>query len=119
MYEWADGGLVWRDPGEENLHVEVAVRDAGDGRFVLGARLWLPLSTRGVTRWEPTRAASALALYDLPLCAQLGRPIRREVHAPVRVEPPTFMRHDEVNDRRFVETVEIEFQNVQVERGQD
>ena len=39
MYEWTDGSLVWRDPGEENLHVEVAVRDAGDGRFVPGVKV--------------------------------------------------------------------------------
>src|SRR4051794_21315323 len=34
MYRWVDGELVWRDPGDdENLHLEVAVRDASDGRF--------------------------------------------------------------------------------------
>jgi hypothetical protein len=38
MYEWVDGDLVWRDPGDENLHVEVSVRDAGDGRFAAGPR---------------------------------------------------------------------------------
>ena len=27
----------------------------------------------------------------------------------VRVEPPTFMRHDEVNGRRFTELVDVEF----------
>lgn len=34
MYELVDGEVQWREPGEENLHVEVAVRDAADGRFV-------------------------------------------------------------------------------------
>ena len=29
MYEWADGELVWREPGQANVHVEVSVRDAG------------------------------------------------------------------------------------------
>ena len=37
----------------------------------------------------------------------------------VRVEPPTFMRHDEVNGRRFTEPVDVEFRGVKVERGQD
>ena len=37
----------------------------------------------------------------------------------VRVDPPTFMRHDEVNGRRFEETVETVFKSVEVERGQD
>lgn len=40
MYEWVDGELVWRDPDEEeNLHVEVSVRDASDGRFVPAVRV--------------------------------------------------------------------------------
>src|SRR5204863_2887583 len=34
MYDWVDGDLVWHDPGDENIHLEVAVCDASDGRFV-------------------------------------------------------------------------------------
>ena len=37
----------------------------------------------------------------------------------IRVEPPTFMRHDEVNGWRFTDPVEVEFTGVKVERGQD
>ena len=37
----------------------------------------------------------------------------------VRVEPPTFMCYDEVNGLRFTEPVEVEFQEVNVERDQD
>jgi hypothetical protein len=43
MYEWTGDGLAWRDPGEENLHVEIAVRDAADGRFVPGLRVTVTL----------------------------------------------------------------------------
>lgn len=39
MYEWVGGALGWRDPGDDNVHVEVAVRDAGDGRFVPAVRV--------------------------------------------------------------------------------
>jgi hypothetical protein len=31
---------VWRDPGEENVHSEVSVRDASAGRFVPGVRVF-------------------------------------------------------------------------------
>jgi hypothetical protein len=38
MYEWRDGQLAWRAPsGGDDVHLEVAVRDSGDGRFVPGA----------------------------------------------------------------------------------
>ena len=34
MYMFHDGELTWRNPTEENVHIEVAVRDRADGRFV-------------------------------------------------------------------------------------
>ena len=37
----------------------------------------------------------------------------------VRIEPPRFSRHDEVNGCRFVEPVEVEFSDVRVEPAQD
>jgi hypothetical protein len=37
----------------------------------------------------------------------------------VRVEPPRFNRHDEVNGCRFTEPVEVEFRGVRVTPGQD
>jgi len=36
-------------------------------------------------------------------------PMDGEYTSRVRVEPPTFMRHDEVNGRRFTEPVDVEF----------
>jgi hypothetical protein len=36
----------------------------------------------------------------------------------VRVEPPRFSRHDDVNGHRFVEPVAVEFTGVMVRRGQ-
>ncbi len=42
MYELADGRLVWREaPEEANAHLEIAVADAGDGRFVPGLDITL------------------------------------------------------------------------------
>lgn len=66
-------------PGEENLRVEVAVRDAGDGRFVPGMRsiatpldpdgdevgtheqplLWRPVIHHYGRNWADPRTASA------------------------------------------------------------
>jgi hypothetical protein len=43
MYEWTGGELVWRNPGDENVKVEVSVRDASDGRFVPGVRVFATL----------------------------------------------------------------------------
>ena len=118
MYEWVDNSLVWRDPGETNLHLEVAVRDAGDGRFVPGVRVLATLI-------DPQ--GNEVGTYEHPLLwhpmmYHYGRnwnvPADGEYTLRVHVEPPTFMRHDEVNGLRFQEPVEVEFRSVKVKRGQ-
>ncbi len=46
MYEWVECELVWRAPGEDEiLHVEVSVRDAGDGRFMPSVKVFVTLTS--------------------------------------------------------------------------
>ncbi len=119
MYEWVDGELAWREPGEENLHLEVVVRDAGDGRFIpcLGvtATLLDPEGNEVGTHEQP--------MLWHPMIYHYGRNWTVPVDGPytlrVRVEPPTFMRHDEVNGLRFTRPADVEFTDVQVQRGRD
>ena len=119
MYEWVDGKLEWRAPEEENLHVEIAVCDASDGRLVPGLTVYATLV-------DPD--GNEVGTYEHPLLwhpmiYHYGRnwtvPSDGEYTLRVRVEPPQFMRHDEINGCRFTEPVEVEFSGVQVERGQD
>jgi uncharacterized protein involved in high-affinity Fe2+ transport len=37
----------------------------------------------------------------------------------LRIAPPTFMRHDEVNGERYAETVAVTFEDVQLQTGQE
>ena len=46
-------------------------------------------------------------------------PADGEYTLKLHIEPPTFMRHDEINGCRFKEPVETTFKGVEVERGQD
>lgn len=114
FYEWQDGHLEWREPSGETVHVEVTVRDAADGRFVPGARvlvtvidadgndvgtheqplLWHPMIYHYGRNWDVPRDGT----YTLR----------------VRVEPPRFGRHDEVNGRRFTQPAETEFPDVEM-----
>lgn len=69
MHDWVDGALVWQDPGETTTHVEVAVRDAGDGRFVPGAKVT-------VTRISPDRTEVGTEHHSLlwhPMVYHYGR----------------------------------------------
>ncbi len=101
------------------MHVEVSVRDAGDGRFVPGVRVLATLvdadGTEVGTHEQP--------LMWHPMIYHYWR--KRTVPADgrytlrMRVEPPTLMRHDEVNGKRLTEPVEVEFEGVDIERGSD
>ena len=120
MYEFADGELKWRDPAEqENLHLEVSVRDAADGRFV-------PCTKVQATLVDPDGGEHGpwdLGMLWHPMLYHYGRnvsvPVDGTYSLRVRVEPPQFMRHDEVNGKRFTEVAEVTFDDVQVERGSD
>src|SRR5206468_2931804 len=48
MYELEDGRLLWREaPEEANAHLEIAVADAADGRFVPGLDITLTVLDGG------------------------------------------------------------------------
>jgi hypothetical protein len=117
MYHLQDGELVWHNPGDTNAHVEVVVCDAADGRFVPGLNVTVTLVTPGGQElgpypqelvWHPMLYHYARN-WDLP--EDGGYTLR------VHVDPPTFMRHDEINGRRFTEPVDVEFTGVRIERG--
>jgi hypothetical protein len=119
MFMWEDGGLVWHDPEEDNLHVEIAVCDASDGRFI-------PELTVTATLIGPDGEEVGTHRHELlwhPMMLHYGRnwkvPADGTYTLKVHVDPPTFMRHDEINGRRFEHPVETTFKGVKVERGQD
>jgi hypothetical protein len=116
-YEWVDGELEWRDPVEENIHLRISVRDAGDGRFVPGLRVVATLADPDGAEigphehplvWHPV-------LYHYGrnwLVASDGEYILR-----IEVDPPRFLRQDDVNGLRFMDAVAVEFPCVNIRRG--
>ena len=104
-------------PRRQHVHVEAAVRDAADGRFVpslkVTATLVDPNGQEVGTHEQP--------LIQRPMIYHYGRnwtvPTDGDYTMRVRIEPPTFRRHDEINGRRFKEPVEVEFQPVNIKCG--
>lgn len=100
-------------------HVEVSVRDASDGRFVPGVRVFATL----IDPEGNEVGTHEQHLLRHPMVYHYGRnwrvPSDGEHALRVRVEPPAFTRHDRVNGRRVTESVEVEFTGVKVERDQD
>ncbi len=117
MYALEDGDLVWHNPNGANAHVEVVVCDAADGRFVPGLDVTAVLVTPDGRELGP----HTQQLVWHPMMYHYARnwtlPADGDYTMRVHIEPPRFMRHDEVNGRRFAEPVDVEFTDVSVERG--
>jgi hypothetical protein len=119
MYALDGSTLRWHDPGDTNAHLEIAVRDAADGRFVPCLEITVTMVAPDGTRLGPHRQP----LLWHPMLYHYGRnwqlPADGEYRLEVHIEPPGFMRHDEVNGRRFVDPVDVEFTGVAVTRGRE
>lgn len=109
MWMPKDGDLVWQEPTVENAHVEVAVRDAADGRFIPGLSVT-------VTLHAPD--GSEVGTHEQPFIwhpwiYHYGRnwtvPGEGDYKVHVHVAPPTYMRHDHENGRRYVKPVDADF----------
>lgn len=118
MYFPSDGSFEWREPAQgENLHLEVVVCDAADGRFV-------PCVTVEATLVDGDGndvGTHEQPLIWHPMLYHYGRnwqvPGDGQYTLRVHVEPPRFMRHDKTNGKRFMEPVDVEFAGVQVKTG--
>lgn len=118
MYHLQDGELQWHEPKDENVHLEISVRDGADGRFVPALTVHATLidSTGGKigTHQQPF-------LWH-PWLYHYGRnwrvPGDGEYTLQVRIEPATFHRHDKINGKRYAKPVEVEFTGVKIKTGQ-
>jgi uncharacterized protein involved in high-affinity Fe2+ transport len=107
MYELADGRLVWREaPEEANAHLEIAVADAADGRFVPGLDIALT-----VLDGDRELFTTPMPFLWHPYLYHYGTNARVPGEGPytvrVHIAAPTFMRHDPVNGKRYAEPVEV------------
>ncbi|WP_027289325.1 iron transporter [Rhodovibrio salinarum] len=119
MYVFNEGALEWRDPGEENCHIEVAVLDATDQRFIPGLTIHV---TVRATDGGQVASFQAPFLWH-PGLYHYGRNIQvpgdGTYDLQIHIEAPTFMRHDWVNGKRFAEPVTVAFENIEIKTGQD
>jgi uncharacterized protein involved in high-affinity Fe2+ transport len=108
MYLPRDGELHWREPTEENAHLEIVVRDGADGRFIPGLTVYATLIDENGnevgTHQQPY-------LWH-PWLYHYGRNWKvsgdGEYTLRVRIEPPVFPRHDKQNGQHYTRPVEVE-----------
>lgn len=110
MYHWENGELVWKNPTEnENAHVEIAVADAIDGRFIPGLTVTVTITDSD---------GNDVGTYQLPYLwhpwlyhygSNVKVPGTGQYKIDVNFDPPTYMRHDKVHGKRHSKRVETDF----------
>lgn len=119
LYSLDEGRLTWREPEDENVHVEIVVCDAADGRFIPGLDVSATLTAADGTEIGTHRHG----LVWHPMLYHYARnwtlPSEGSYTLQVAFEPPTFHRHDEVNGCRFTEPCRVTFEGVRIETGRD
>jgi uncharacterized protein involved in high-affinity Fe2+ transport len=117
MYHPHDGELRWMEPEHDNVHFEVAVRDAADGRFIPGLHVRIHVDKAGGEHV----GEGELPFIWHPWLFHYGQnwwvPGDGDYRVRVHVEPPTWHRHDKQNGNRFREPADVEF-TVKVKTGQ-
>jgi hypothetical protein len=117
LYMLQNGQLQWTEPGENNAHLEVAPRDAGDGRFVPGLNITLALRAPDGTEV----GEEDMPLVWHPWLFHYGKnwtvPADGTYHATVMIQPFSGDRHDRDNGQRYAEPVQAEF-DIEITTGQ-
>lgn len=119
MWMWHNGKLEWQEPSDENAHIEIAVRDGADGRFIPGLDVQVTLLD---SDGEEIGTHTQPFLWH-PWLYHYGRnwqvPGDGTYRLRVSIEPPRFMRHDEKNGKRYEKRETVEFDNVRIKTGQE
>lgn len=119
MYHLKGDRLEWVEaPQDMNCHMEIAVADAADHRFIPYLKIECVLSKDGkeVVAFEPEFLWHP-GLYHYG--KDLKLPGDGVYDLTIKIAPPTFPRHDEKNGKRYGEPVRVEFKNVKVTVGHE
>jgi hypothetical protein len=118
MYHPKDGELVWQEPNNENVHIEIAVQDGSDLRFIPGLKVHVTVLDQN----DNEIGTHPQPFLWHPWLFHYGRnwelPGDGEYTIRVHIDPADFMRHDKENGKRYAEPVDVEFSNVKIKTGQ-
>jgi uncharacterized protein involved in high-affinity Fe2+ transport len=109
-----NGELVWQEPEEENIHVEISVRDAADGRFIPH----LTVHARLIDGRKNIVGMHQQPFVWHPWVYHYGRNWKIEQEGDytleVEIKAPDFPRHDEKNGNRYAKDVSAAFSPVKI-----
>ncbi|MEJ2707382.1 MAG: iron transporter [Anaerolineales bacterium] len=112
MYHLRNGDLEWEEPEDENTHIEIAVRDGSDNRFIPALDVTLTVIDQNGEEIGQHRQPFLWHPWLYHYGRNWNIPGEGEYTLKIRIEAPPFPRHDRENGLRFVEPVEVEFTGV-------
>ena len=119
MYAPKNGKLEWQEPEDENIHIEISVRDRADGRLIPG----LDVDVTVIDEAGKEIGTHRHPLLWHPYLYHYGRnwvvPGDGTYRLRVRFPAPQFHRHDKTNGKRFIKDADVTFEDVELETGQD
>ena len=117
MYHLIDGALAWVEaPPGTNCHIEIAVLDACDHRFIPYLTIDCTLSQGGneIVKFRPEFLWHP-GLFHYGKDVQVPGDSVFDLH--VSIAAPTFPRHDKLNGRRYASHVDVVFKAVTIKTG--
>jgi uncharacterized protein involved in high-affinity Fe2+ transport len=114
-----EGKLQWDEPTDENCHIEISVSDSGDQRFIPYLEITASLTPKNSKTVGPFKVPFVWHPGLFHYGVNVNVPGDGAYRLDVSIKPPTFMRHDEVNGKRYADTVEVTFDDVPIKTGKE
>jgi hypothetical protein len=115
LYEFSAGKLEWKEPSEENLHLDVLVHDASDGRFIPGLHIVATLLDSKGGQAASNHLPFVWHPDENHYGSNMKVPKSGEYLLQVHIFPATFVRADKERGKRFVADVHVSFENVRID----
>ena len=116
FYEFSDGILTWKEPQDQNAHLDVFIYDSRDGRFVPGLNVQATLLDMRGGRAAAAHLPFAWDPHEHRYGANVKLPEGSGRYVlQVHVDPATFVRCGKSEGQRYVTGADMTFENVRAD----
>lgn len=115
LYEFSAGKLEWKEPQEENAHLDVLVTDAADGRQVSGLHVEATLLDRKGARAAANHLPYVWDPQENHYGSNVNVPESGTYMLQVHIYPATFPRTDKERGERYVADTHVQFEDVRID----
>lgn len=115
LYEFSAGKLEWKEPEQDNAHLDVIVKDASDGRFIPGLHIVATLLDSKGGRAASNHLPMVWDPQQIHYGSNVKLPESGEYLLQVHVYPATFPRTDKDQGKRYLADTHVQFEAVRID----